>query len=38
MVLSGVWFFRLGMFLWLAINRGPAGFEPDTFTGPFLTI
>lgn len=37
MVLSGVWFFRLGMFDWLALNRGPAGFDPDTFTGPFLT-
>jgi hypothetical protein len=38
MVLSGVWFFRLGTFLWLAVNRGPAGFDQDTFTGPFLTI
>ena len=37
LVLSGVWFFRLGTFLWLAVNRGPAGFDPDTFTGPFLT-
>jgi hypothetical protein len=33
-----VWFFRLGTFLWLAVNRGPAGFDQDTFTGPFLTI
>jgi hypothetical protein len=38
MVLSGVWFFRLGMFLWLIVNRGPAGFDPISFTGPFLTI
>ena len=38
MVISGVWFFRLGVFLWIAINHGPAGFDDDTFTGPFLTI
>jgi hypothetical protein len=38
MVLSGVWFFRLGTFLWIAINHGPAGFDDATFTGPFLTI
>jgi len=24
--------------LWLVINRGPAGFDPKTFTGPFLTF
>jgi len=35
---SGVWFFRVGMMLWLVINRGPAGFNPKTFTGPFLTF
>jgi len=38
MVLSGVWFFRLGVFLWIAVNRGPVGFDDATFTGPFLTI
>lgn len=38
MVVSGVWFFRLGMFLWIVINHGPAGFDDATFTGPFLTI
>ena len=38
MVISGVWFFRLGLFLWIAVNHGPAGFDDDTFTGPFLTI
>ena len=37
-VVSGVWFFRVGMMLWLVINRGPAGFDPKTFTGPFLTF
>ena len=38
MVVNGVWFFRVGMMLWLVINRGPAGFNPQTFTGPFLTF
>jgi hypothetical protein len=37
MVVSGVWFFRVGMMLWLVINHGAAGFDPKTFTGPFLT-
>ena len=34
---GGVFFFRLGVFFWLLINRGPVGFDPDTFSGPFLT-
>ena len=38
MAVNGVWFFRVGLMLWLVINRGPAGFNPKTFTGPFLTI
>jgi hypothetical protein len=38
MVASGVWFFRVGIMLWLFINHGPAGFDPRTFTGPFLTF
>jgi tetratricopeptide (TPR) repeat protein len=38
MVVGGVWFFRIGFFLWVAINRGPVGFDPSTFTGPALTI
>ena len=37
MVVSGVWFFRVGLMGWLVVNRGPVGFDPDTFTGPFLT-
>ncbi|WP_374352631.1 DUF2306 domain-containing protein [Chitinimonas sp.] len=35
---SGVWFFRVGMMLWIVINHGPKGFDPDSFTGPFLTF
>jgi hypothetical protein len=23
---------------WILANRGPAGFDPKTFTGPFLTF
>ena len=34
---GGVFFFRLGVFLWLVINQGPVGFDPKTFSGPFLT-
>jgi hypothetical protein len=37
MVVSGVWFFRVGLMFWLMVNGGPAGFDPKTFTGPFLT-
>jgi tetratricopeptide (TPR) repeat protein len=38
LVVNGVWFFRLGLTLWLFINKGPVGFDPTTFTGPFVTI
>ena len=38
LTVSGVWFFRVGLMLWLLINRRPAGFDPQTFTGPFLTF
>ncbi|WAC15360.1 DUF2306 domain-containing protein [Dyadobacter pollutisoli] len=37
MVVSGVWFFRVLLMFWLLINGGPVGFDPKTFTGPFLT-
>lgn len=38
MVANGVWFFRVGFMFWVLLNHGPAGFDPETFTGPFLTI
>jgi hypothetical protein len=38
MVVSAVWFFRVGMMAWIAVNKGPAGFDPKTFTGPFLNV
>lgn len=36
LVASAVWFFRVGLMFWIAVNHGPAGFDPKTFTGPFL--
>jgi hypothetical protein len=37
LVASGVWFFRVGLMAWVAIHRRPVGFDPATFSGPFLT-
>ncbi len=34
---NGVFFFRLGVFLWLMIHQRPVGFDAKTFSGPFLT-
>ena len=36
LVVSGVWFFRVGLMFWLIVNRGPVGFDLKTFQGPFL--
>jgi hypothetical protein len=38
LAVSGVLFFRVGLMLWLALHGGPAGFDPQTFTGPFLSF
>ncbi|MBI3715187.1 MAG: DUF2306 domain-containing protein [Betaproteobacteria bacterium] len=38
LVVNGVWFFRVGLMFWLIVNRGPAGFDPKTFQGPFIDI
>lgn len=38
LAVSGVWFFRIGLMLWIVVNQGPAGFDPKTFTGPFLSF
>src|SRR6202789_1164732 len=38
MVVSASLFIRAGVFLSLAVNHGPFGFNPDTFSGPFLTF
>ena len=36
MVVNGVWFFRVGLMLWLLVWKSPVGFDPQTFTGPFV--
>lgn len=38
MVVSAVWFFRVGLMLWLVIQQKPVGFDPTTFTGPFVSF
>jgi len=38
MVVNGVWFFRIGLMLWILINKGPVGFDSQTFTGPFISF
>jgi len=38
LVVNGVWFFRVELMFWLFVNQGPVGFDPKTFTGPFLTF
>ena len=37
MVVSAVWFFRIGVMFWF-IATGGVGIDPETFTGPFLTF
>jgi tetratricopeptide (TPR) repeat protein len=38
MVVSASWFYRLAFFLTLVVFKGPWGFDPVTFTGPFPTF
>jgi len=37
-VTSAAWFYRIIFFLTLAVFKGPVGFDPATFTGPYPTI
>jgi len=37
-VVSASLFIRAGIFLSLLLNRGPFGFDPATFQGPFMTF
>ena len=37
MVVSAVWFFRIGLMFWF-LTTGGIGIDPDTFEGPFLTF
>ena len=34
---SGVWMFRVGLMAWLSIHGKPVGFDPVSFSGPFLS-
>ena len=36
LVMSGVWFFRVLLMLWLTILKGPVSFDPVAFQGPAL--
>jgi tetratricopeptide (TPR) repeat protein len=38
LVASAAWFYRIAFFLSLLLFKGPFGFDPATFTGPFPTI
>jgi hypothetical protein len=38
LVVSGSWFFRVGLLFWILVNGGPAGFDADTFRGPALSF
>jgi hypothetical protein len=38
MVVNAGWFFRVGLMQWVFVNRGAVGFDPKTFTGPFITF
>jgi len=38
LVVSASFFIRAGLFLSLLLNHGPFGFDPTTFSGPFLTF
>lgn len=38
MVVSAVWFYRIGLMFWLGIMGGPVGIDFETFTGPFLSF
>jgi uncharacterized membrane protein len=37
LAVGGVWFFRVGLMAWIGWNGTPVGFDPRTFSGPFLT-
>jgi hypothetical protein len=38
MVVNAGWFFRVILMFWVLVNRGPAGFDPETFSGPFINV
>ena len=38
LAVSGVWMFRVGLMAWLSIHGKPVGFDPVSFSGPFLNV
>ena len=38
LVVSAAWFFRAAFYLSIAVFKGPFGFDPKTFSGPFITF
>jgi hypothetical protein len=38
LVVSASWFIRIMLFLTLLVFKGPVGFDPTSFTGPYLTF
>ncbi|WP_020530144.1 DUF2306 domain-containing protein [Flexithrix dorotheae] len=38
LAMSGVWFFRVFLMLWLTIHQAPVGFDMNTFQGPALNM
>lgn len=37
LVAGGVFYFRILLALWLVVHQRPVGFDPKTFSGPFLS-
>jgi len=35
-LVSGVWFFRVGLMCWILLNQGPVGIGGKGFDGPFV--
>lgn len=35
---SGVWMLRVGVMAWLMVHGKPVGFDPVSFSGPFLNV
>lgn len=38
LAMSGVWFFRVFLMLWLTIHQAPVGFDVESFEGPALNM
>jgi hypothetical protein len=38
MVVNAGLFFRIGLLQWVFLYKGPIGFDPRTFAGPFLSV